>query len=110
MARMTSAVQHEDLDAFFSPSVYTYYPLPPGLPAIVTIHDAIPERFPNLVFPSAKTRILWGLKMKLAIFQARHFITVSEYAAKDLVNVLGIPAEKITVAVEAGFGGISSAW
>jgi alpha-1,3-rhamnosyl/mannosyltransferase len=98
---MTTAVQRANLDVFFSPSVYTYHPLPPSLPAVVTIHDAIPERFPNLVFPSAKTRILWGLKMKLAIFQARSFVTVSEYSARDLVRVLGIPKEKITVAVEA---------
>jgi alpha-1,3-rhamnosyl/mannosyltransferase len=101
MARMTSAVQRANVDVFFFPSVYTYHPLPPGLPAVVTIHDAIPERFPDLVFPSAKTRILWGLKMKLAMFQARAFVTVSEYAAKDLVKVLRIPKEKITVAVEA---------
>jgi alpha-1,3-rhamnosyl/mannosyltransferase len=101
MARMTSAVQRAGVDVFFSPSVYTYHPLPPSLPAVVTIHDAIPERFPNLVFPSAKTRILWGLKMKLALFQARRFVTVSEYSARDLVNVLGISREKITVAVEA---------
>jgi alpha-1,3-rhamnosyl/mannosyltransferase len=101
MARMTGAVQRAKVDVFFFPSVYTYHPLPPGLPAVVTIHDAIPERFPDLVFPSAKTRILWGLKMKLAIFQARSFVTVSQYAAEDLVKVLGIPREKITVAVEA---------
>jgi alpha-1,3-rhamnosyl/mannosyltransferase len=98
---MTSAVQRTSVDVFFSPSVYTYHPLPPTLPAVVTIHDAIPERFPNLVFPSAKTRILWGLKVRLAIFQARRFVTVSEYSARDLVRVLGIPREKITVAVEA---------
>ncbi len=29
------------------PSVYTYFPLPPGLRAVVTVHDAIAERFPR---------------------------------------------------------------
>src|SRR5688500_19431129 len=41
MLRLTLAVKRERLDVFFSPSVYTYFPLPPGLPAVVTIHDAI---------------------------------------------------------------------
>ena len=101
MMRMTNAVRRSHVDVFFSPSVYTWYPLPPGLPAVVTIHDAIPERFPRIVFPSRKTRLFWGLKMKLALFQARRILTVSEYAARDLVRVLGIPRERISVAVEA---------
>jgi glycosyltransferase involved in cell wall biosynthesis len=101
MLRMTRAVRKAHVDVFFSPSVYTYFPLPPGLPAVVTIHDAIPERFPALVFPSRKARLLWATKLRLAIFQARRVLTVSEYAARDLVRVLGIPRERIDVAVEA---------
>ncbi len=101
MLRMTRAVKKERLDAFFSPSVYTYYPLPIGLPAVVTIHDAIPERFPRLVFPSRKARFLWSLKMRLALFQARRILTVSEYAARDLARVLRIPGGRISVALEA---------
>src|SRR5439155_5208802 len=45
MLRLTRAVWKERVDVFFSPSVYTYFPLPPGCPAVVTIHDAIAERF-----------------------------------------------------------------
>src|SRR5262245_51828637 len=43
MLRLTAAVKSElqrGLDVFFSPSLYTYFPLPAGLPAVVTIHDA----------------------------------------------------------------------
>jgi glycosyltransferase involved in cell wall biosynthesis len=101
LARMTLAVKHEKLDVFFSPSVYTYFPLAGALPLVLTIHDAIPERFPRTVFLSSKQRLYWSLKMKLALFQARRIVTVSDYAAEDLVRVLGIPKEKITVAVEA---------
>src|SRR5688572_31685286 len=49
---MTRAVSHERLDAFFFPSVYTWFPLFPPLPAVVTIHDAIAERFPELTLPT----------------------------------------------------------
>lgn len=101
IARMTLAVQKEKLDVFFSPSVYTYHPLPPGLPLVLTIHDAIPERFPDIVFPSTRARVFWSLKVKLAVFQSRRIVTVSDYSARDLVRVLGIPQAKITVAVEA---------
>ncbi|MDQ3605269.1 MAG: hypothetical protein M3418_03640, partial [Gemmatimonadota bacterium] len=42
--RLTRAVAREPLGVFFSPSVYTYFPLPPQLAAVVTVHDAIADR------------------------------------------------------------------
>src|SRR5689334_12634863 len=42
--RLTAAVRQARFDAFLSPSVTGYFPLPPGLPAVVTVHDAIAER------------------------------------------------------------------
>src|SRR5262245_46074300 len=38
MLRFTSAVRRARLDVFFSPTVYGYFPLPLGLPAVVTVH------------------------------------------------------------------------
>jgi alpha-1,3-rhamnosyl/mannosyltransferase len=101
MLRMTRAVRRERLDVFFSPTVYTYFPLPPGLRAVVTIHDAIPERFPALTLPSRKMRLFWNLKVGLAIRQARSFVTVSEHSARDLERIHRIPRSRITVASEA---------
>src|SRR6516162_6859314 len=65
MLRFTRAVWREPLDVFFSPSVYTYFPLPPRLRAVVTVHDAIAERFPQLTLPSARARLFWRLKVGL---------------------------------------------
>src|SRR5262245_11672598 len=48
MLALTRAVARSGLDVFFSPSVYTYFPLVPGLPAVITVHDAIADRFPTL--------------------------------------------------------------
>jgi glycosyltransferase involved in cell wall biosynthesis len=101
MMAMTVAVAREDIDVFFSPSVYTYFLLPPRLPAVVTIHDAIAERFPLLTVPSWRARIFWRLKMKAALLQARRILTVSEYAARDVENVHGVKRSRIDVAVEA---------
>jgi glycosyltransferase involved in cell wall biosynthesis len=101
MAAMSVAVARESLDVFFSPSVYTYFVLPPRLRAVVTIHDAIAERFPSLTLPSARARLFWWLKMKAALLQSRRVLTVSNYAAADVERVHGVPRQKIDIAVEA---------
>ena len=99
--RFSLAVGREPLDVFFSPSVYTYFPLPPRLRAVVTIHDAIAERFPGLTLPTRRARLFWRAKVALALLQARLVLTVSDYAARDLVDILGVPRNTVRVAVEA---------
>lgn len=104
MFRLTRAVQRHRPDVFFSPSVYTYFPLPPGLPAVVTIHDAIAERFPALTLPSRRARLFWHAKVALAIRQARLVLTVSEYAAREIAEVHRVPRDRLRVALEAPAG------
>ena len=99
--RFSRAVTGQKLDVFFSPSVYTYFPLPPGLRSVVTIHDAIAERFPELTLPSWRARLFWHAKVSLALFQSRLVLTVSDYAARELTEVLGVPRDRLRVAVEA---------
>jgi glycosyltransferase involved in cell wall biosynthesis len=101
MLRLTRAVWKRAPDVFFSPSVYTYFPLPPGQRAVVTIHDTIAERFPALTLPSPRARLFWRLKVALAIRQARVILTVSDYSARDIERILGVPRDRIRVAVEA---------
>ena len=101
LLRLTRAVSREKLDTFFSPSVYTYFPLPPRLPAVVTIHDTIPERFPELTLPSSRARLFWSAKVRFALMQARLVLTVSEYSARSIADVLRVPRDRIRVCVEA---------
>ena len=101
MWRLTRAVGRERLDVFFCPSVYTYFPLPPGLPAVVTIHDAIAERFPALTMPSTRARLFWNAKVRLAIWQSTLILTVSEFAAEEIADVHKIPRARLRVALEA---------
>lgn len=101
MFRFTRAVWRERADVFFSPSVYTYFPLPLGLPAVVTVHDAIAERFPELTMPSWRARTFWRLKTRLALWQSRIVLTVSEFASREIQEVHRVPASRIRVAVEA---------
>jgi glycosyltransferase involved in cell wall biosynthesis len=75
--------------------------VPPGLPLVVSIHDAIADRHPDLTLPSRRARLFWRLKVRLAIHQADLILTVSDYAARELQEVLRIPSDVIRIAVEA---------
>jgi glycosyltransferase involved in cell wall biosynthesis len=101
MLRFTRAVWSESPDVFFSPSVYTYFPLPPRQRAVVGIHDAIAERFAERTLPSMRARLFWTAKVRLAVAQSTLVLTVSDFAAGDLERVIGIPRGRIRVAVEA---------
>jgi alpha-1,3-rhamnosyl/mannosyltransferase len=101
MWRMTRAVAREELDVFFSPSVYTYFPLPPSLAAVITFHDAIADRFPKLTLPSPRARLFWRVKVQMALAQSRLVLTVSDYAAAQVSRTLGVRPDRIRVAVEA---------
>jgi glycosyltransferase involved in cell wall biosynthesis len=100
MLRLSRATWRARPDVFFSPTVYSYFPLPPGLRAVVTIHDAIAERFPELTLPSRRARLFWRLKVGRAVRQARPILTVSDFAARDLERELGIPSRRLRVALE----------
>lgn len=89
------------LDLLFFPSVYTYAPVLSRVPKIVTVHDAIPELFPELVFPTLRSRLFWGAKMKLGCAQARLILTVSEYSRRCLMERLKLPRERLRVVHEA---------
>lgn len=66
-----------------------------GLPAIVTVHDL--ER---ISFPFSPQNVLEEANLKtdvIAIRQAEHVIAVSENTKKDLIDLLKVPEEKISV-------------
>jgi glycosyltransferase involved in cell wall biosynthesis len=101
MLRLSKAVWRARPDIFFSPSVYTYFPLPPGQRAVVTVHDAIAERFPELTLPTPRARLFWNLKVRIALWQSALVLTVSDYAAEEIATVLGVPRSRIRVSGEA---------
>ena len=98
--RMSREVRRHDLDAFFFPTVYSWFPLLGGPPSVVTIHDAIAERFPQMVVPGFKARTFWRAKLKLAVLQAKTVMTVSEFARRDVARYHNVPFDKIRVSVE----------
>jgi len=98
---VSAAVSTQSIDVMYFPAVYSWFPGPFKLPTIVTLHDAIAEHFPALIFPDFKSRTLWSLKMRLARWQANRIMTVSEAAKKEIIEYLKIKPEIIDVVSEA---------
>lgn len=79
----------------FHPTFYDDYflQLLGNKPFVITVHDMIPELFPQF-FGSDNKQVL---DKKMVIPKATHIIAVSEQTKRDLVNIMKIPEEKITV-------------
>ena len=101
MFRLTRAVAAAAPDVFFSPSVYSYFPLPLRQKAVVAIHDVIAERHPELTLPTRRARLFWRAKVWLALRQAELILTVSDFSARTIHEWLKVPTDRIRVAGEA---------
>lgn len=101
MLRMSRAMRRASLDVLFFPSVYTFVPVLRRTPTLVGIHDVIAERYPGLVFSSARARLFWRAKVALALRQASLVLTVSAHARDGIVRMLGVPPARIRVTSEA---------
>jgi glycosyltransferase involved in cell wall biosynthesis len=99
--RMSRAARRAELDLIFFPSLYTYFPVLDGARRVVVIHDATPERWPHLVFPTRAGRLAWALKSRLARWQADRVVTVSGAAARAIREHLRVPAARLRVIHEA---------
>jgi glycosyltransferase involved in cell wall biosynthesis len=95
------AVKDSNIDLMFFPAVYSWFPTPFSVPVVVTFHDAIAEHFPELIFPDWKGKLFWDLKVLLARWHARRFLTVSHAAKEEITRYIGISANKIDVISEA---------
>ncbi len=103
MWTMSRAAGALGCDLFFFPAHYSYYPILSRVPKLICIHDTIPERFPDLIFPTKRNHLLWQTKTRLAIWQARRVLTVSEASAKDISRILRVPRDRIDVTTEGPF-------
>ena len=101
LLRMGAALARGPADVIFFPAIYSWTPVPSRTPQLVTLHDAIPHRHPDLLFPRRRNRLLWTIKTALARASATRFLTVSEAAAADLVALMGLDPARIDVTVEA---------
>jgi glycosyltransferase involved in cell wall biosynthesis len=94
-------VLKHSLDLFFFPAVYSYFPIINRTKVIVTLHDAIAEHHPDLVFSNRRLRTFWNLKREVAIRQANLILTVSEYSRRQLISELGLTENRVRAISEA---------
>ena len=101
MWAVARAIRRAQVELIYFPTDYSYVPFYMNIPRIVTIHDAISELFPELVFPTLRSKIFYRAKVRMGIRQARLLITVSEYSRRQLMKKLKIPATRLRVVSEA---------
>ena len=87
-------LQKGEYDIFHPTFFYDYFlPYLKGKPFVLTIHDMIPELYPQFYRPDDIHIIM---KRKLAPL-AKAIIAVSENTKKDIIRFLNIPEEKVYV-------------
>lgn len=75
----------------------TYYTprdaAPPSALRLVTVYDMIHEKFPELFSPNDRTSAI----KRQAVQRADHVICISEATRRDLIDIFGTPAAKVSV-------------
>ena len=100
MLAQSRAAARLGCDVFFFPAVYSFYPIFTRVPKVICFHDTIPERFPDLIFPSKRNHLLWNVKIWMAKKTATRVMTVSETSAADISAMLRVPRDRIDVVTE----------
>lgn len=98
---MTREVARHDVDVMFFPAVYSYFPVLNKTKIILTIHDMIPELYPEKVFPNARFRTFWRLKQMLGIWQSSAILTVSHYSKDQIMQRCRLSDGQVHVIYEA---------
>ena len=98
---MTRQVLKHDLNLFFFPTVYSYFPILNQSKIALTIHDMIPDSHPAEVFPNRKRKFFWRLKQFMALRQADLILTVSEYSKREILHYCRLRDAQVRVVPEA---------
>lgn len=80
-------------------SLYFAAPAVAAAPVVVTIHDLIPLLIPG--YHRTRQSLLYSRFMAWNARRAHAIITVSECSKRDIVQLLGVPAERVHVTYEA---------
>ena len=73
--------------------------LSPGCPVVVTLHDLIPVKHPELEKRAA--HLYWRLHIPRAARRSDLVITISEWAKEEIIATYGVPAERVAVVMQS---------
>jgi glycosyltransferase involved in cell wall biosynthesis len=99
--RRAVAAWGRQLDVFYFPADYTYFPVSTPARVVVTKHDMTDRRVPELLFPTWRSRFFWELKIRLAMRRADLVFTVSENSRRDIVDAFGLGPDQVRVVSDA---------
>lgn len=68
-----------------------------GLPLVITIHDLVFLRWSDMPWSHQSTRLQMKTAMRHAAHNASAILTVSDFTRREAIDLLGVPADKITV-------------
>lgn len=82
-------------------SVFFNYIVPPRISGkvITTVHDLTYLRFPGMMAAKNRRRLQNG--MERSVGRSDHLIAVSEFSKREIVEMLGVPADKVAVVPNA---------
>jgi glycosyltransferase involved in cell wall biosynthesis len=83
------------LDALVFPSSYSFFPVWGVGRVVVTIFDALPLIYPDLVFPNRRGRFFWTIKERVAVRSAALILTTSEVSRRDLMAHYRLAADRV---------------
>jgi glycosyltransferase involved in cell wall biosynthesis len=94
---MSQQVFRHNVDVFFFPAVYSYFPILNRTKIIVTIHDVIADNNSELIFPNSKSKFFWKLKQNAAVRQSDLILTVSDYSKQQIGEYFNLPKSHLRV-------------
>jgi len=71
----------------------------PGCPVVVTLHDLIPVKHPELEKRSAQ--LYWRIHIPWAAKRSDLVITISEWAKREIMEEYGVPEDRIAVVMQS---------
>jgi glycosyltransferase involved in cell wall biosynthesis len=82
--------------AFHSPYV-TAPLLARSIPCVITVHDLIPQRFPQGLSRAWKVRVshLWNSWCRAQYRRAAKLVTVSDFSKRELIEFARVPPQKV---------------
>lgn len=94
---MGKAASRAKLDLLFFPATYSFFPVWNVPRVVITMHDALTLRYPELVFPNKRGYWFWHLKERIALKAAKRVLTPSEASKRDLLSYYKLPPERVSV-------------
>lgn len=92
-------LRRDNIEIFHGLSHELPYGIPAGVKQVVTMHDLIVRRYPEYFKPA--DRLIHRMKQRHACRVADIVVAISQQTKRDLMEMMGVPEEKIRVVYQS---------